>query len=334
MSQYYLVHHGIGGQKWGVRKGPPYPLDASSHTSSEKKEGNKGWTKEAKKESKDDSSTGKDKEKFHLTDKQKKILKIGLVTTGIALTAVGGYALYKSRAARNLASVGENVINNIYETGDKLSFDIIKNDLLENGYKASDNKSKIDDFFDINYYDKEGIFGSDTNCVSCATSNALSLLGIKSNAKLNVVEGNNFTIDISKNRSISELALAFKGTKVEKPQNINNISEVRKELAKHGDGAVGLFRYVTPNGNGHAVTWSVENGIVKISDSQPANDALKKAIKLKMNPDTAKQLIYERLSNISDDHYAAVDFTDNFMYIRIDNATGVSKQILDSLINK
>ena len=25
--RYYLAHHGIRGQKWGVRNGPPYPLD-------------------------------------------------------------------------------------------------------------------------------------------------------------------------------------------------------------------------------------------------------------------------------------------------------------------
>lgn len=27
----YLVHHGIKGQKWGVRNGPPYPLDSQSN---------------------------------------------------------------------------------------------------------------------------------------------------------------------------------------------------------------------------------------------------------------------------------------------------------------
>ena len=26
----YLEHHGIQGQKWGVRQGPPYPLHRSS----------------------------------------------------------------------------------------------------------------------------------------------------------------------------------------------------------------------------------------------------------------------------------------------------------------
>ena len=28
----FLAHHGIDGQKWGVRNGPPYPLDRETHT--------------------------------------------------------------------------------------------------------------------------------------------------------------------------------------------------------------------------------------------------------------------------------------------------------------
>lgn len=33
----YLAHHGILGQKWGVRNGPPYPLGGGDYTQSEKK---------------------------------------------------------------------------------------------------------------------------------------------------------------------------------------------------------------------------------------------------------------------------------------------------------
>jgi hypothetical protein len=47
-----LYHHGIKGQKWGDKNGPPYSLGASSHSSSERKEGTKGWTKKAKAEHK------------------------------------------------------------------------------------------------------------------------------------------------------------------------------------------------------------------------------------------------------------------------------------------
>lgn len=37
MTNDSLFHHGIEGQKWGVKNGPPYPLDASDHSAAEKK---------------------------------------------------------------------------------------------------------------------------------------------------------------------------------------------------------------------------------------------------------------------------------------------------------
>ena len=37
-----LYHHGIKGQRWGVRNGPPYPLRAKDHSAAEKKA---GWRK-------------------------------------------------------------------------------------------------------------------------------------------------------------------------------------------------------------------------------------------------------------------------------------------------
>lgn len=35
----YLAHHGIKGQKWGQRNGPPYPLKAGAHSAAERKFG-------------------------------------------------------------------------------------------------------------------------------------------------------------------------------------------------------------------------------------------------------------------------------------------------------
>lgn len=45
-----LQHHGILGQRWGKRNGPPYPLGGGNHSESEINEGTKGWSIEAKRE--------------------------------------------------------------------------------------------------------------------------------------------------------------------------------------------------------------------------------------------------------------------------------------------
>lgn len=37
INEPFLSHHGISGQKWGVRNGPPYPLKGGSYSKSEKK---------------------------------------------------------------------------------------------------------------------------------------------------------------------------------------------------------------------------------------------------------------------------------------------------------
>lgn len=62
-AELELYHHGIAGQKWGKRNGPPYPLSAGAHSASEKKA---GWRK-----SLDKGSSGSAVRELNRLDKKK-----------------------------------------------------------------------------------------------------------------------------------------------------------------------------------------------------------------------------------------------------------------------
>ena len=98
IEQYdsYLEHHGILGQKWGKRQGPPYPLGASDHSAAKKKA---GWRDSLNKIDRDKNrqkaeakrSSSSDGKKRGLSDNQKRALMVGAAVAGTALAAYGAY---------------------------------------------------------------------------------------------------------------------------------------------------------------------------------------------------------------------------------------------------
>lgn len=91
--QEYLAHHGILGQKWGKRNGPPYPLDTSDHSASEKKA---GWRKSLSKQHAGSSRSASQKE----TEP-----KWGLSTDRLSLKTKSGEAItLKEHPSSRMAS--------------------------------------------------------------------------------------------------------------------------------------------------------------------------------------------------------------------------------------
>ena len=84
----YLIHHGIKGMKWGVRHGPPYPLDSSDHTKVNNSHNHR-------------EENVSNSHKRLLTDKQKKLLIIGASVAAAGLAAYGGYKLYQMYGIRS-----------------------------------------------------------------------------------------------------------------------------------------------------------------------------------------------------------------------------------------
>lgn len=73
----YLYHHGIKGQKWGIRRF----------------------------QNSDGTYTEAGKKRYHLSDKQKNAIKIGAAVVGTVLLAYGGHRL------TNTGSFGKSIVN-------------------------------------------------------------------------------------------------------------------------------------------------------------------------------------------------------------------------------
>lgn len=89
MQSDYIKHHGIRGQRWGIRR---FQNKDGSLTKAGEKRYYEGTSL---KNSKPSTGEKGSREKKGLSDKQKKALKIGATVVGTALAAYGGYKLYQ-----------------------------------------------------------------------------------------------------------------------------------------------------------------------------------------------------------------------------------------------
>lgn len=74
----YLAHHGILGQKWGKKNGPPYPLDSNQMSKAEKRESSGNRSNNPNKKNKNDRT---------LTRGQNIVENLGIMSASVIGTA-------------------------------------------------------------------------------------------------------------------------------------------------------------------------------------------------------------------------------------------------------
>ena len=283
-SDEYLKHHGILGQKWGKKNGPPYPLDASDHSSSEKKA---GWRKSLDK----DSST-EDNKKKGLSDKQKKAIKIGATVAVTALAAYGTYRLVKSGKLDKYIDIGKTKADSLLKkkAGDSKVGDIKVDDLLNNASTAKTNPSvnnirmvhgvkklaKPESLSDIIKNVNPNLGNNDyrNNCSACGIASFLRSKGYDVTAKS--TGGKQQILG-------GVIEECFKGAKVMDGSAVK-FGRSRQDAAemlvnKFGNNASGVVsvqwkKELTRNGQGggHIFNWEIKDGVVKFFDGQNNRD--------------------------------------------------------------
>lgn len=305
----YLAHHGILGQKWGKRNGPPYPLEPSDHSAAEKKA---GYTKSLSKDSQNNVDT--QHHGLKLSDKQKKALVIGAAAVGTVLVAYGGYKIYKNVGAKNLVNTGKDAVNNF----DMQSLDSFNNSNLSFGVDknmisvARETASKLG--FQVSDVPSSAIEKARRinptkdrmNCGCCVTADLLDdLCGIKAQASggrfIDPVSGMDTT-----GRTISQLRLVFEGAPVQKLKGVRSYEDVSNLLLAKGEGAAGILQKHNSGGVdsiSHFIKWKVDNGRVVFSDYQNVENwvvALSNEIKSR-GQNASESELFSMASKISSD---------------------------------
>ena len=256
-SDEYLKHHGILGMKWGKKNGPPYPLGASDHSTSEKKA---GWRKSLDK----DSSTEDNKRKG-LSDKQKKAIKIGAAVAVTALATYGTYRLAKSGKLDPYIASGKSKLNELMKKkagdtkiGEQKIGDILKESASKTTAKEIKKLAKPESLADTikNVNPNRGNSAYDNNCTLCSTGSILrQVFGMDVTAGSTGRKPQNLGGIVEE---CFEGAKVIDGSAVKFGKSKQDASEMIRK--RFGDNASGVVSVEWKQGGGHAFNWRIKDG--------------------------------------------------------------------------
>ena len=273
-DSYELQHHGILGMKWGVKNGPPYPLDASSHSKREKKA---GWRKSLN----SGNTEPKENKKRKFTFDKKKALKVGLAVAGTIAVGAIAYQTVNSLKNKNVKCGAEEVAKMLLDTQDQ---NVLKDASEEFRKKAIEISKETNlplkenlgtPMDDINTIISQRTGSSDADCPYLLASFVLRRKGMD----VSTIDNQ---LGYEGGMSVGDLAHYFKGlngransgsisTKGKTVQEVRELVVDKIKEQMHGDlnGCGGIaLENIGGTEKGHFTEFYVENGDIKSYDIQ------------------------------------------------------------------
>ena len=255
-----LAHHGIEGMHWGVRNGPPYPLDRSISTGKSLKKGAKETNKK--------SSGGKKETKSQYGSMTALLLStvapvgITLLASALASAAINRGVQKAQQVAKKKTFQEMQVIRETEKVDSKTGFKKKANkdatpeeDLrMTNALRGDKNKTAKNTF---------------NNCTYCTTAYDLRRRGF------DVVAGST-----KRGTTTDDIASWYKGGKFDRAAFANrtmvlntakNRQAVKDYIVQHsGEGSRGnlCVTWAQGYGSGHSMAYEVTNGKLVIRDGQ------------------------------------------------------------------
>lgn len=280
----YLSHHGIRGQKWGTRNGPPYPLGISNHSALERKA---GWRKSLDKpdvngHTKNNHSITE--EKRGLSVKQKRTFKIGVEAAVMILDTHSKYRLAKSGNFNPLINKGKAALHDLLRKSKAGSADNVsqwkigdlskaeKVVLTVNGFKKLSKPETLSETLkNVNPHRGERFYKN--NCTLCSIAvflrqNGLDVTAGKTGGEQQILNG---VVE-----ECFKEAKTFDGSAVKFGKSRQDATEML--LKRFGNNAYGVCSIDWNPDNslgfegGHAFSWKIEDGVVSFFDGQANRD--------------------------------------------------------------
>lgn len=307
-----LYHHGIKGQRWGKRNGPPYPLDPEDHSEAEKK-----------------AMNGK---------------KVARIVAGVAVTAGALYvATHQSQIASHLMkystknlnvdalieSMGPEIVR--IKDGKVVDFD----DMMLSGGKQSGSQKVFETIQgEHSWSDDLSNAGSPNTYRRDCGRGSMALLERRYN------NANIKARDIDRSTSWDDVKKIYPSTVKDVPRPVAPVDDVTElssylgsKLKEGESGLLGLWGGDSSKQQNHMIVMSKENGVVLFRDQQvtyklPSGKTLKglefsadsSIVKIggkQLNPKASKKLVnkYMKHYNLDLTTYATKsdigDITDN-----------------------
>lgn len=240
-----LSHHGIKGQSWGTRNGPPYPLDQKTHNKVVK-----NASKVGNGSAKYDSEGG---------------ARTGLIPELVTLATLVGVNLYLSNP--KVIDRKKNKKQQKYYEGNKALSEDLLGDMVDMDKQFSDdNPPKLitgkhsieDDMLACNPRYKDGVVpGTSSNCTLCAFTYDMRRRGYDVAALAS--ETGNYSDQVIKD--------LYKDAKVDNIKARNFTDMFKKAAEKYPEGARGELHLTAPF-FAHSMAWEIKDHQLVVIDPQ------------------------------------------------------------------